>query len=118
MYWSCNTIFKLPCRVKWCAPSPVRAWISNLATGVESFQRAIARHYWVCHTPSPATLRRTISWRRWSFTQQIPPSAALRRPYAMAGVSVFAADTDREAELLSTSLQQQFVNLRRGRPAR
>ncbi len=33
----------------------------------------------------------------------------------MLGVNVFAADTDAEARLLSTSLQQAFVNLRRGR---
>ena len=34
----------------------------------------------------------------------------------MLGVNVFAADTDEEARLLFTSLQQAFVNLRRGRP--
>jgi luciferase family oxidoreductase group 1 len=44
------------------------------------------------------------------------PSAALARPYVMPGVSVFAADTDREAERLFTSLQQAFVQLRRGAP--
>ncbi|HAJ44046.1 MAG TPA: LLM class flavin-dependent oxidoreductase, partial [Alcanivorax sp.] len=37
-------------------------------------------------------------------------------PYAMAGVSVFAADSDEEGAFLATSMQQQFVNLRRGRP--
>jgi luciferase family oxidoreductase group 1 len=44
------------------------------------------------------------------------PSESLAQPYAMAGLSVFAAETDREARRLFTSLQQQFVNLRRGRP--
>ena len=34
----------------------------------------------------------------------------------MVGVNVFAADTDGEARRLITSLQQQFVNLRRGTP--
>ena len=34
----------------------------------------------------------------------------------MLGFSVFAADSDREAERLFTSLQKAFVNLRRGRP--
>ena len=34
----------------------------------------------------------------------------------MAGIGVFAAETDRAAELLFTSVQQQFVNLRRGQP--
>ena len=34
----------------------------------------------------------------------------------MVGVNVFAADTDAEARRLFTSLQQQFINLRRGTP--
>jgi alkanesulfonate monooxygenase SsuD/methylene tetrahydromethanopterin reductase-like flavin-dependent oxidoreductase (luciferase family) len=34
----------------------------------------------------------------------------------MACVNVFAAETDEEARRLFTSLQQSFVNLRRGRP--
>jgi alkanesulfonate monooxygenase SsuD/methylene tetrahydromethanopterin reductase-like flavin-dependent oxidoreductase (luciferase family) len=46
------------------------------------------------------------------------PSAQLGRPYVMAGVNVVAADTDREASLLLTSLEQAFVNLRSGRPGR
>ena len=44
------------------------------------------------------------------------PSAALREPYAMAAIAVFAADTDAEATRLFTSLQQSFVKLRRGTP--
>jgi luciferase family oxidoreductase group 1 len=44
------------------------------------------------------------------------PSARLERPYAMAGVAVIAADTDEEARLLFTSVQQSFVALRRGGP--
>jgi alkanesulfonate monooxygenase SsuD/methylene tetrahydromethanopterin reductase-like flavin-dependent oxidoreductase (luciferase family) len=34
----------------------------------------------------------------------------------MLGLNVFAADTDAEARLLFSSLQQAFVNLRTGRP--
>src|ERR1017187_4416501 len=44
------------------------------------------------------------------------PSAALKRPYAMAAVAACAADSDAEAERLFTSIQQGFVNLRRGTP--
>ena len=44
------------------------------------------------------------------------PSEELAAPYAMLGVSVIAADTDEEAQRLSTSLQQQFLALQRGRP--
>jgi luciferase family oxidoreductase group 1 len=44
------------------------------------------------------------------------PSEQLARPHVMLGLNVFAADTDEEARRLMTSLQQAFVNLRRGRP--
>ena len=44
------------------------------------------------------------------------PSAQLDRPYVMLGYNVFAADTEAEARLLATSLQQAFVNLRSGFP--
>src|SRR4029077_14375779 len=50
------------------------------------------------------------------YRSQFRPSESLAQPYAMAGLSVFAAETDREARRLFTSLQQQFINLRRGRP--
>jgi luciferase family oxidoreductase group 1 len=44
------------------------------------------------------------------------PSATLERPYVMLGINVFAAETDEEGRRLFTSLEQAFVNLRRGRP--
>jgi luciferase family oxidoreductase group 1 len=44
------------------------------------------------------------------------PSETLAKPYAMVAANVIAADTDAEAKRLFTSLQQQFVNLRRGTP--
>jgi luciferase family oxidoreductase group 1 len=44
------------------------------------------------------------------------PSNVLAEPYAMVAVNVFAADTDAEARRLFTSVQQSFVNLRRGNP--
>jgi luciferase family oxidoreductase group 1 len=50
------------------------------------------------------------------YRERFRPSAYLSEPYVMAGVNVFAAETDEEARRLFTSLQQAFVNLRRGRP--
>jgi luciferase family oxidoreductase group 1 len=43
------------------------------------------------------------------------PSAQLERPYAMAGVHVYAADTDAEARRLFTSAQIQFTGMVRNR---
>jgi luciferase family oxidoreductase group 1 len=50
------------------------------------------------------------------YRERFEPSAQLEKPYAMLGFNVFAADTDDEARRLATSMQQAFVNLRRGRP--
>src|SRR5204862_5871616 len=52
------------------------------------------------------------------YRAQFQPSGQLDRPYVMLGFNVFAADTDEEGALLFTSLQQAFVNLRRGTPGR
>jgi luciferase family oxidoreductase group 1 len=46
------------------------------------------------------------------------PSATLARPHAIAAMNVFAAESDAEGERLFTSLQQQFLNLRRGTPGK
>ncbi|MDI1302117.1 MAG: LLM class flavin-dependent oxidoreductase [bacterium] len=51
-----------------------------------------------------------------TYRQNFRPSEALEKPHVMAGLNVFAAGTDAEAQRLFTSLQQQFVSLRRGRP--
>ncbi|HEY9283442.1 MAG TPA: LLM class flavin-dependent oxidoreductase [Pyrinomonadaceae bacterium] len=51
-----------------------------------------------------------------TYRREFRPSDTLREPYAMPCVNVFAADSDDEARRLFTSLQQAFINLRRGRP--
>jgi luciferase family oxidoreductase group 1 len=50
------------------------------------------------------------------YREHFRPSPELGKPYVMLGVNAIAADTDDEARWLLTSLQQAFVNLRRGRP--
>jgi luciferase family oxidoreductase group 1 len=67
---------------------------------------AFASHF------APAAMLQAIGIYR----AQFQPSSRLQRPRVMLGVNVFAADTDTEARRLFTSLQQAFVNLRRGRP--
>ncbi len=67
---------------------------------------AFASHF------APAALMPALELYRTRFK----PSARLERPYVMLGVNVFAAETDEEGRRLFTSLQQAFVNLRRGHP--
>jgi luciferase family oxidoreductase group 1 len=50
------------------------------------------------------------------YRERFQPSAQLAEPYVMLGFNVFAADSDAEAQLLATSLQQAFVHLRTGNP--
>ena len=50
------------------------------------------------------------------YRREFEPSDALAAPYALAGVSVVAAETDAAATRLFTSLQQQFIALHRGTP--
>ena len=69
---------------------------------------AFASHF------APQMMMQAIELYRSTFR----PSAQLDKPYVMLGFNVFAADTDEEAQLLATSMQQAFVNLRSGRPTR
>jgi luciferase family oxidoreductase group 1 len=52
------------------------------------------------------------------YRSRFRPSDELKRPYVMLGLNVFAADDEREARRLVTSLERAFVNLRRGNPGR
>lgn len=67
---------------------------------------AFASHF------APAQMMQAMEIYRSRFR----PSPQLQRPYVMLGFNVFAADTDEQARLLATSMQQAFVNLRSGRP--
>jgi len=67
---------------------------------------AFASHF------APAHLMDAIAVYRAQFR----PSAQLSKPHVMLGVNVIAAESDEQARLLMTSLQQAFVALRRGRP--
>ncbi|HZY20287.1 MAG TPA: LLM class flavin-dependent oxidoreductase [Ramlibacter sp.] len=69
---------------------------------------AFASHF------APAQMMQAIEVYRATFK----PSAQLAKPYVMLGFNVFAADNDEEAQLLATSMQQAFVNLRTGRPSK
>lgn len=69
---------------------------------------AFASHF------APQMMMQAIDIYRSTFR----PSAQLDKPYVMLGYNVFAADTDAEAQLRATSMQQAFINLRSGRPTR
>jgi len=48
------------------------------------------------------------------YREEFQPSAALESPYTIAGINVFVADTDEEAERLFTTLIRMFVGVLTG----
>lgn len=50
------------------------------------------------------------------YREKFKPSSTLNKPYAMVCVNAIAAESERDAHFLFTSVQQQFLNLRRGQP--
>ncbi|MEQ6884466.1 LLM class flavin-dependent oxidoreductase [Salicola sp. Rm-C-2C1-2] len=50
------------------------------------------------------------------YREQFQPSQHLSEPWVAAAANVFAADTDAEGRRLMTSMEQQFIALRRGTP--
>jgi len=69
---------------------------------------AFASHF------APAQMLQAIEVYRNTFR----PSQHLAKPHVMLGFNVFAADTDDEAHLIASSMQQAFINLRSGRPTK
>ncbi|HKP62292.1 MAG TPA: LLM class flavin-dependent oxidoreductase [Polyangiales bacterium] len=61
---------------------------------------------------APAQMTQAVQLYR----EQFQPSEQLSKPYVMLAMNVIAAESDAEARFLFSSLQQAFVNLRRGRP--
>ena len=70
---------------------------------------AFASHF------APPDLDEAIALYRREFRPSVT-HASLREPHLMLGLNVVAADSDREAKHLATSLHQAFVALRRGMP--
>jgi luciferase family oxidoreductase group 1 len=67
---------------------------------------AFASHF------APQLMDRAVALYRARFK----PSEQLQRPHVMLAVNVLAAGTDAEARRLFSSIQQVFINLRRGAP--
>ena len=92
----------------------VPIWILGSSTFGAQLAAALGLPYSFASHFAPGQMMQAIEIYRAQFR----PSDRLERPYVMLGFNVFAADTDEEAKLLFSSLQQAFVNLRTGRPGR
>lgn len=90
----------------------VPVWILGSSLYGAQLAAALGLPYAFASHFAPAALAQAVAVYRAQFR----PSPRLAQPYVMVGLNVVAADTDDAARRLFTSLQQAFVNLRRGRP--
>ena len=90
----------------------VPVWILGSSLFGAQLAAALGLPYAFASHFAPAMMMQALQLYR----EQFRPSDSLARPYAMLGLNLVAADTDADARRLFTSLQQAFVNLRRGRP--
>lgn len=92
----------------------VPLWILGSSTFGASLAGQLGLPYAFASHFAPAALMDALAVYRREFR----PSEQLETPYAMAGVNVVVADSEKEARRLFTSIQQQFANLVRGNPGR
>jgi luciferase family oxidoreductase group 1 len=92
----------------------VPVWILGSSLFGAQLAAALGLPYAFASHFAPQMMMQAIELYRTTFR----PSAQLDKPYVMLGFNVFAADTDAEAQLRATSMQQAFVNLRSGRPTK
>jgi luciferase family oxidoreductase group 1 len=105
---------QLPVRAIPGAGTHVPIWILGSSTFGAQLAAALGLPYSFASHFAPAEMTRAVEIYRARFQ----PSEQLDKPYVMLGVNVFGAETDDEALFLRTSLEQAFVNLRRGRPTK
>jgi luciferase family oxidoreductase group 1 len=97
------------------AGSRVPIWILGSSTFGAQLAAALGLPYAFASHFAPRMLFEAIALYRERFSPSGEPGA-LEKPYVMLGVNVVAADSSEEARYLFTSLQQMFVNIRRGNP--
>ena len=90
----------------------IEPWILGSSTYGAQLAAMLGLPYAFASHFAPAEMKQALAIYR----QQFQPSERLAKPYVMMGLNVVAADTDREAKFLQTSLQQAFIALRFGNP--
>ena len=94
--------------------SHVPLWILGSSLYGAQLAAALGLPYAFASHFAPQQMMDAIHLYRTTFR----PSAQLEAPYVMLGFNVFAADSDEQAQLLATSLQQAFYALRTGNPGK
>ena len=92
------------------AGADVALWILGSSTYGAQVAAALGLPYGFASHFAPQMLDQALAIYRANFR----PSAVLARPYVSVGFNVFAADSDENAQLVASSMQQSFVALRTG----
>lgn len=92
------------------AGADVGIWILGSSTYGAQVAAALGLPYGFASHFAPQMMDQALAIYRANFR----PSAMLARPYVSVGFNVFAADSDEEAHLVASSMQQSFVALRTG----
>ncbi len=90
----------------------IEPWILGSSTYGAQLAAMLGLPYAFASHFAPAEMKQALAIYR----QQFQPSDRLAKPYVMLGLNVVAAETEREAKWLQTSLQQAFIALRFGNP--
>jgi luciferase family oxidoreductase group 1 len=92
------------------AGTDVELWLLGSSTYGAQLAAELGLPYAFASHFAPADLLPALDIYRARFK----PSAQLDRPYAVVGVNIIAAQTDREAVRLATTQQMAFTNIFRG----
>jgi luciferase family oxidoreductase group 1 len=92
------------------AGTEVPLWILGSSTFGAQLAAALGLPYAFASHFAPEQLLQALQIYR----QHFEPSEQLAKPYAMVGVNIVAAETDKEAKRLATTQQMSFVNMFRG----
>lgn len=103
---------KQPVRATPGAGQNIPAWVLGSSTNGASLAAELGLPYAFASHFAPRLLFQAIEVYRRNFK----PSVYLDKPYVMAGVNVFAADTTAEAEFIASSHRMWVGNLHSGRP--
>jgi luciferase family oxidoreductase group 1 len=96
------------------AGEEVEVWMLGSSTFGAQLAAYLGLPYAFASHFAPAQMEEAVRIYRETFR----PSERLGAPRVMLGVNVVAAESDAEARFHFSSLQQAFVNLRRGRPGK
>jgi luciferase family oxidoreductase group 1 len=117
-------VVELQARLRGHPPLPIAAtpgtgadvemWILGSSTFGAQLAAMLGMPYAFASHFAPAQLDAALKIYR----ERFEPSEELAKPHVMAAMTVICADSDEEARLLASSLDQSFVALRTGTPGR